>query len=101
FAAGDATTAFIGQHQDALLQPDATLRQRAAALAALLLYETSPERQPGAPAASLAPTLPIGLRYRVNGAEHQASLAFCGGNRFEVTMGESRFAFETIALTGH
>ena len=101
FAAGEATTAFIGQHQDALLRPDAPLRRRAAALAALLLYETSPERQPGAPAASLAPTLPIGLRYRLDGAEHQAALAFGGGNRFEVAMGETRFAFETLALGEH
>ncbi|KJK22988.1 3-methylcrotonyl-CoA carboxylase [Burkholderiaceae bacterium 16] len=101
FAAGEATTAFIGQHQDALLRPDAALRRRAAALAALLLYETSPERQPGEPAASLAPTLPIGLRYRLDGAEHQATLAFGGGNRFEVAMGETHFAFETLALGEH
>ncbi|MGT2431335.1 acetyl/propionyl/methylcrotonyl-CoA carboxylase subunit alpha [Cupriavidus basilensis] len=101
FAAGEATTAFIGQHQDALLRPDAALRRRAAALAALLLYETSPERQPGEPAASLAPTLPIGLRYRLDGAEHQAALAFGGGNRFEVAMGETHFAFETLALGEH
>ncbi|MGO4330171.1 acetyl-CoA carboxylase biotin carboxylase subunit [Cupriavidus sp. 2TAF22] len=101
FAAGQATTAFIGQHQDALLRPDAAQNERAAALAALLLYETAPGRASGVPSASLAPALPIGLRYRVAGTEYQASLAFRGGNRFEVALGQARFAFETIALGEH
>ncbi|MDF3833488.1 acetyl-CoA carboxylase biotin carboxylase subunit [Cupriavidus basilensis] len=99
FAAGEATTAFIGQHQDALLREDPARHGRAAALVALLLYETAPGRAPGVPSASLSPALPIGLRYRVAGAEHQASLAFLGANRFEVRLGEARHAFETLQLT--
>jgi len=101
FVAGEATTAFIGQHQDALLREDPARRARTAALAALLLYETAPGRAAGAPAASLAPALPIGLRYRVGGAEHQARLAFMGASRFDITVGEARHAFETIALGEH
>src|SRR5207244_1964190 len=47
FAQGGATTAFIGQHQDSLLQRDAAQAQRAAALAAVLLLETSAGAQRG------------------------------------------------------
>ena len=45
FAAGEATTAFIGNHRDELLAPraDATAE---AALAALLLYVTNPHAPP-------------------------------------------------------
>ncbi len=38
FAKGEATTAFIGKHRDALLAPRAGRRRGSAALAALLLY---------------------------------------------------------------
>ena len=41
FAAGGATTAFIGNHLDALLQVDADTEARAHAIAAVLLYVTA------------------------------------------------------------
>jgi geranyl-CoA carboxylase alpha subunit len=59
FAAGEATTAFIGQHRDALLAPRA---DDGAALAALLLYVTNPHAPPWRSGRSLAATFPLAIR---------------------------------------
>src|SRR4029077_8045834 len=60
FAAGEATTAFIGQHRDALLVPPATGLD--AALTALLLYVTNPHAPPWRNGRSLAATFPLAVR---------------------------------------
>src|SRR6476660_4847605 len=62
FAAGEATTAFIGKHRDGLLAPrkDAA---REAELAALLLYVTNPFAPKWQGGRSLAATFPVPLRF--------------------------------------
>lgn len=61
FAAGEATTAFIGKHRDELLAPRAGDKAEAA-LAALLLYVTNPHAPPWRGGRSLAATFPLTTR---------------------------------------
>ena len=61
FAAGEATTAFIGNHRDELLAPRANANAEAA-LAALLLYVTNPHAPPWRSGRSLAATFPLTIR---------------------------------------
>jgi geranyl-CoA carboxylase alpha subunit len=60
FAAGEATTAFIGKNRDALLTPGAD--EAGVALAALLLYVTNPHTPPWRGGRSLAVTFPLTMR---------------------------------------
>lgn len=97
FAEGGATTAFIARHQDALLQPDAAVRERALVLAAALLFETAG----GAPARPLlrrlAHRLPVGLLLEVNGARHSVHVAQTGPEHFLVTIGETEHGVALVA----
>lgn len=61
FAAGEATTAFIGTHHDALLAPRVDEHSEAG-LAALLLYVTNPHAPPWRSGRSLAATFPLAVR---------------------------------------
>ena len=61
FAAGEATTAFIGKHRDELLAPRADDKAEAA-LAALLLYVTNPHAPTWRGGRSLAATFPLTTR---------------------------------------
>jgi geranyl-CoA carboxylase alpha subunit len=73
FAAGEATTAFIGSHRDQLLAP----RKDAAAeaeLAALLLYVTDPFAPTWKPGRSLAAAFPVPVRVELDGAVHEIEI---------------------------
>jgi geranyl-CoA carboxylase alpha subunit len=89
FAAGGATTAFIAQHQDALLAPDAALRARAAVIAAVLLDETT-GAQRAASAQRMTHRLPIGLRFALEGQAVSARLTQPSRHRYQVEIGETR-----------
>ncbi len=100
FAAGGATTAFIAEHQAALLAPDAALRARAAAIAAVLLYETT--AAPQAPGQRrLAPSLPIGMRLQVGGEGVTASVVLTEGRHFAVGIGEATYRIALDGLAQH
>ncbi|SEB08621.1 acetyl-CoA carboxylase biotin carboxylase subunit [Variovorax sp. YR216] len=99
FAAGGATTAFIGQHQDALLAPDPATRERAIALAAVLLHETANGRRHGPPGRRMPHKLPISLRFDLGGVTHNASLVLGSHRHFEVAEGGRTFVIEIAALT--
>ncbi len=84
FAAGGATTAFIGDHQDALLGPlgtegDATLRRRVAALGALLLHHSAGAVAQASPLAHRLPTL---QRFTLDGTAVQGALVQAGPQHF-------------------
>ncbi|MDM0030601.1 acetyl-CoA carboxylase biotin carboxylase subunit [Variovorax sp. J22P271] len=98
FAAGGATTAFIGQHQDALLAEDEALQARAAALAAVLLYETTGERRQRAAGRRLSHNLPISLRFDIGGKVQNASVTLPRQHHFEVALGERSVAIEGVAI---
>jgi geranyl-CoA carboxylase alpha subunit len=72
FAAGEATTAFIGSHRDDLLAPRAGAGGTDAALAALLLYVTNPHAPQWRGGRSLAATFPVVLRIDLGHPSHLA-----------------------------
>jgi geranyl-CoA carboxylase alpha subunit len=101
FAQGGATTAFIGQHLNSLLQRDAALAQRAAALAAVLLLETSAGAQRRAAGRRLSHTLPVALRFEMNGKRQAATLGELGGHRHQVTVDGRRHEVEVLEPGSH
>jgi geranyl-CoA carboxylase alpha subunit len=100
FVAGGATTAFIGQHVDTLLAPDDELRQRAAAVAALLLHETAGDRGRRPAGRTLTHSLAIPLRFDVDGRRCDGRLSLQNHQRFGVVFGERSFELALIQL-GH
>ncbi|MDB6001329.1 MAG: Methylcrotonyl-CoA carboxylase biotin-containing subunit [Rhizobacter sp.] len=99
FAAGGATTAFIAENLEALLAPDTVRRDRAAALAAVLLYETTGDRTQRSASRRISHTLPISLRYEADGHKLNASVVLEGQQRFRVRIGESVFEIDLAELT--
>ncbi|RZL91296.1 MAG: acetyl-CoA carboxylase biotin carboxylase subunit [Variovorax sp.] len=98
FAAGGATTAFIGQHQDALLAQDPAAQERAAAVAAVLLYETAGRRGQPARARHLAHNLPISQRFEFGERSWEAGVVSGRQRRFDVSLGGQGFAMEMVEL---
>ncbi|HSB99619.1 MAG TPA: biotin/lipoyl-containing protein, partial [Burkholderiaceae bacterium] len=98
FAAGGATTAFIAQHADALLRRDGANDQRALALAAALLLETSPGARHDAGRALSSPALSIASRFEVDGKSHAATLTRLDGHRHEVMLGGNRHDIDVVEL---
>lgn len=72
FAAGEATTAFIGRHRDELKASPATGAD--AALAALLLYVTNPSAPPWRSGRSLAATFPLAVRVDLGHDVHEVEI---------------------------
>ena len=96
FAAGQATTAFIGQHQAELLAgPDASARQRAAAVAALLLHCSAAG---DATQHGLAHRLPLLLRFDLSGQAVIGQLQQPGAGEFIGTVEGRAFKLSVIAI---
>jgi geranyl-CoA carboxylase alpha subunit len=74
FAAGEATTAFIGQHRDDLLAPRADAESSDLALAALLLYVTDLHAPPWRKGRTLTATFPISARIEQNQRIHELEI---------------------------
>jgi geranyl-CoA carboxylase alpha subunit len=74
FAAGEATTAFIGQHRDDLLAPRASADAPDIAVAGLLLYVTDPDARPWRKGRSLAATFPMSTRIEIDLAIHDLEI---------------------------
>ena len=98
FVQGGATTAFIGQHLDALLQPDAEAQLRAAVLAAMLLIETAVGVRARGNARRLTHKLPVNLHFTLAGAQRRVSLTHLGQRRYEAGADGRRFALELVEL---
>ena len=110
FAAGEATTAFIGNHRDELLAPHANEKAEAA-LAALLLYVTNPHAPPWRSGRSLAATFPLTTRIDLGHGVHEVDIVrerdgglyrkpFDGGeHRFEIDeLGRDTIRFRTDGM---
>jgi geranyl-CoA carboxylase alpha subunit len=96
FADGQATTAFIAEHADALLAPEAATEERAVLLAALLL-QTGERGWPS----PLAHTLPNALRLALNGKVHTVRVTSQGSGRFDVALDATPPArIELLSLSG-
>ena len=100
FGQGGATTAFITQHQGQLLLRNAPDDQRAAALAAVLLLETSVGAHQRGAGRALSHMLPIALRFEMDGVQQMATLTQPGPHRHEVALGEHRHQVELIEHSG-
>ena len=73
FAAGEATTAFIGKHRDDLVAARDDVSSDAA-LAALLLYVTDPFAPPWRDGRTLAATFPIAARIELDHGIHDLEI---------------------------
>jgi len=96
FAAGAATTAFVGAHAEELLKPDGDSDARVHALAAVLLYATASETATGHIGSSIAHRLPIAFRFNANGRQCIASLLNQGDKRYSVDIGGRGFDLSII-----
>jgi geranyl-CoA carboxylase alpha subunit len=99
FSGGQATTAFIAEHADALLAPDAATQDRAVLLAALLL-QTGERGWPS----PLAHTLPNALRFALDGKVHAVRVTPQGAGRFDVapdTAPPARIELLSLSGDGH
>jgi geranyl-CoA carboxylase alpha subunit len=74
FAAGEATTAFIGQHRDDLLAPRADAESSDVAIAALLLYVTDLHAPPWLKGRTLTATFPVPARIEQNQRIHELEI---------------------------
>jgi geranyl-CoA carboxylase alpha subunit len=118
FATGEATTAFIGNHRDALLAPQGNGKGNGkgngnadAALAALLLYVTNPHAPPWRDGRSLAAVFPLTMRIDFGRGVQELEIvrgrdggyvAIVDGNerRFEIDeLGADTIRFRTDGLT--
>jgi geranyl-CoA carboxylase alpha subunit len=98
FVAGGATTAFIEQHADALLHRDDAIDQRATALAAALLVETSPGARHDAGRGLLSPSLAISSRYEIDGRAQTATLTRGGTGGHHVQLGGQGHQIDVLEL---
>lgn len=89
FAAGEASTAFVGHHLDELLVRNGEAHDRAAALAAVLCAEGDIAHRPRG--RRLPHRLPISLRLEIGGRAVNASVTLAHPNRFGVSIGEQYF----------
>jgi geranyl-CoA carboxylase alpha subunit len=97
FAGGQATTAFIEKHRDALLAPrNDTLSD--VALAALLLYVTNPDAPPWRGGRTLAATFPMPGRIELNDAVHDLEIVRERDGGYVATLAGNERRFEIDEL---
>jgi len=92
FAAGEATTAFIGKYRDELLAQQRSASD--AALAALLLYLTNPQAPPWRSGRSLAATFPVPLRLELDHAVHDLEIVRERDGGYVAGVDGSEYRFE-------
>jgi len=97
FAAGEATTAFIGKHRDDLVAPRDDVSSDAA-LAALLLYVTDLFAPPWRGGRTLAATFPIAARIELDHVVHDIEVVRKrdGGYLASPNGGEHRFDIDRL-----
>jgi len=99
FAAGEATTSFIGRYRDDLLAPRGNTASDAA-LAALLLYVTNPNAQGWRSGRSLAATFPVPLRIEFDRGIHELEIARERDGGFVASLDDGEHRFEIDELGG-
>jgi geranyl-CoA carboxylase alpha subunit len=99
FAAGEATTAFIGKHRDDLLAPHKNTEASDIAVAGLLLYVTDPDARPWRKGRSLAATYPIAARIEFDGI-HDLEIARARDGDYVVDTDGREHRFEIEELDG-
>jgi geranyl-CoA carboxylase alpha subunit len=101
FTQGGATTAFIGAHLNQLLQRDADSLARAIALAAPLLLETTPSAKPRSTGRHLMNSLPLSVRFEIDGTQRVVALTQQGAQRYDCDVQGQRFEVELVDVAAH
>jgi len=99
FARAEATTAYIGQHREALLasRKDDALD---VALAALLLYVTNPHAPPWRSGRTLAATFPVPMRIEIDHATRELEIRREREGGSIVSLADAEFRFEIDEVSG-
>ncbi|MFV3075451.1 acetyl-CoA carboxylase biotin carboxylase subunit [Niveispirillum fermenti] len=98
FAAGGATTAFIGQHEADLVPADEAGTTRAAVVGAWLLLETAAAGRHGVSDRGLAHAMPLGLRFALDGKRLTASISQVQPHRFTVRMDGTEHTLDAVDI---
>ncbi|MCC5859524.1 MAG: acetyl-CoA carboxylase biotin carboxylase subunit [Ectothiorhodospiraceae bacterium] len=93
FAGGQATTAFVDNHQDELLAADEATEQRLDAVGAVLLFAT---HQRHADAVTLTHRLPVLVRFERRGSLRMVELVDHGRDSYTVTVDEQAYAIRLL-----
>jgi geranyl-CoA carboxylase alpha subunit len=98
FAAGEATTAFVGKHAAEILARDDETRSHEVALAALLLYVTDPHARGWRTGRTLAAAFPAPLRIELDRGIHDVEVTRerDGGYVVALESGEHRFEIDEL-----
>jgi geranyl-CoA carboxylase alpha subunit len=99
FAAGEATTAFIGKRRDDLVAPRDDVSSDAA-LAALLLYVTDPFAPPWRGGRTLAATFPIAARIELERVVHDIEIVRERDGGYVASRNGGEYRFEIDQLDG-
>jgi geranyl-CoA carboxylase alpha subunit len=99
FAAGEATTAFIGKHRDELLAPRTDAASEAA-LAAVLLYVTDPFAPPWRSGRTLAAAFPIPVRVELGHGIHDLEVGRERDGGYVANLENTLYRIEIEALDG-
>ena len=95
FTRGEATTAFIGQNQDALLASDPREMQEAAAIAAALIHAISSGQS------SLSHVYEVPLRLAVGSELMEATMKHGAGMSCMLRMGDRQFDIQLLSVDQH
>ena len=101
FAAGGATTAFIGRNLASLLATDPETRLRADALAAVMLQETAGERRTRGMGRRLSHSLVLPARFELNGVACQAGVRQLESHDYEVVVEGRLFDLHVVEIDAH
>ena len=99
FATGEATTAFIAQHEADLIPADEKATDRAAIVGAWLLQETGSHARHSASGRSLAHALPLGLRFALDGAHRVASISQVQPQLFKIALAGKEHSLESVCIS--
>jgi geranyl-CoA carboxylase alpha subunit len=100
FVAGEATTAFVGQHRDDLLAPRSEDETSDVALAALLLTITDRHASPWRKGRTLAATFPVPARIEFCEKIHEAEIVRERDGGYVARVNGNEVWFEIDELTG-
>jgi len=93
FVRGAATTAFIDANSQHLLARDVATQERVRAIAALLLLIGESFSAPRPGSSGLTSSLPVSMRFEMDGAIATAVVIDAGPSAYSVTIHEKRFEF--------
>ena len=101
FVAGAATTGFIAQHLDALLERDSVADAHAKALAAVLLLESASGVKPRGHEPRLLHKLPLNMQLEMDGAPCTVALTQPTAHRYEARSEGHRHQLELLEIGAH